>query len=193
MNRLLTLALAAAFSAVTFASEPLKIGNKVDNFTVRDLGGNAVDFASLKGDITVVTFVSTKCPISNDYNSRMKKVYEDYAGKGVNFVFINSNSNEPAAEVMEHAKTNGFAFAVYKDPDNMVADRFGASVTPEAYVIDKAGVVRYHGYIDDSRNEARVSKQGLRNALDAVKSGGQPDVAETKAFGCTIKKVKKAS
>jgi len=135
-----------------------------------------------------VIFVSTSCPISNGYNDRMKAVYHDYSARGVHFIFINANNNEPAAEVAEHAKAHGFPFAVYKDTTGEVADQFGAQVTPEAFVIDKDGQVRYHGYVDDSVVEARIHNQGLRVALDAVLAGKPVPVAQTKAFGCTIKR-----
>jgi hypothetical protein len=143
--------------------------------------------------VTVVAFIGTKCPISNDYNERMKELYQNYSARGVKFVFINSNFNEPAAEVREHAQASGFAFAVYKDEDSVVANAFGAQVTPETFVIDKTGALRYHGHIDDSRNPARIQNQGLRLALDAVLAGSPVRTAQTKAFGCTIKRAKKAS
>ncbi len=66
------------------------------------------------------------------------------------FVFINANSTEPPSEVEQHAKTHNFPFPVYKDPDNRVADRFGAQVTPEAFVMDRSGKIVYHGYIDET-------------------------------------------
>jgi glutathione peroxidase-family protein len=173
--------------------QTFEVGSTVADFTVEDLSGRPATFASLKGDVTVVAFIATKCPISNDYNERMKAVYNDYAPKGVKFVFINSNYNEPATEVRQHAETNGLPFAVYKDENNVVANAFGAQVTPEMFVLDKDKVIRYHGYIDDSRNAARIQNQGLRMALDAVLKGAPVAAAETKAFGCTIKRAKKAS
>ena len=91
----------------------------------------------------------------------------------------------------EHRQAHAFAFPVYKDAGNAVADRFGASVTPETFVIGSDGVVRYHGYIDDSLNAARIQNQGLRKALDAVLAGQPVSMGETKAFGCTIKRAKK--
>jgi hypothetical protein len=103
-------------------------------------------------------------------------------------VFINANASEPAAEVAEHAQANHFAFAVYKDTDDAAADLFGAEVTPEAFVMDGQGVIRYHGYIDDSRNPERIQVQGLRTALDAMLAEQPVVKAETKAFGCTIKR-----
>jgi alkyl hydroperoxide reductase subunit AhpC len=95
--------------------------------------------------------------------------------------------------VEQHAAEHKFSFKVYKDENNVVADRFGAQVTPEVFVIDKNGTIHYHGYIDDSRNAANIKTKGLRMALDSVLAGQPVERAETKAFGCTIKRVKKAS
>ncbi|MFB3827412.1 MAG: redoxin domain-containing protein [Bryobacteraceae bacterium] len=171
--------------------QEFSLGSKVGGFSLQDVKGNAVGYAALKGDVTVLVFVATQCPISNDYNERMNALFKEYSGRGVKFIFVNANSTEPAAEVDAHAKKN-FAFAVYKDAGNAVADRFGAQVTPEAFVMDKDGVIRYHGYIDDSRNAQRITRRGLRDALDAVLEGRPVAAAQTKAFGCTIKRAKKS-
>jgi hypothetical protein len=87
----------------------------------------------------------------------------------------------------------GFPFAVFKDPDNVLADRFDAQVTPESYAIDSSGVIRYHGAIDDNMNESRVHTRTLRTALDALLDGKPVLSTQTKAFGCTIKRVRRAS
>jgi peroxiredoxin len=178
---------------VSSFGQEFKLGSKVTDFSVNDPNGTAASFASLKGDTTVVVFVSTKCPISNGYNDRMNALYRDYSPKGVKFVFINSNFNESAGDVAEHIKSHGLTFPVYKDEGSAVADRFGATVTPETFVIGKDGTIVYHGYIDDSLNVARITKQGVRPALDAALAGGAVEKAETKAFGCTIKRPRKAS
>ena len=190
MKRLLVSAL--LFTAISFSQE-FRLGSKVGDFSVNDLTGKSVSFSDLKGSTTVVIFISTNCPISNSYNDRMNALYRDYSPKGVHFVFINSNVNEPPDQVREHAKRVGFAFPVYKDQQNKVADMFGAMATPETYVIDSTGTIRYHGYIDDSSAEARVTRQGLRNALDDVLAGKEVDRPETKAFGCTIKRGRQTS
>src|SRR4029077_7468982 len=150
-----------------------------------------VAFSALRGPVTVVTFISTQCPVSNGYNQRMNALFNDYSSKGVKFIFVNANQNERAGEVRQHAKNAGFVFPVYKDANNVVADRFGAEVTPENYVIDSSGAIRYHGSIDDSQNEARIRTRGLRLALDAVLAGKPVEIAETKAFGCSIKRARK--
>jgi hypothetical protein len=144
-------------------------------------------------DITVVVFISTVCPVSNSYNLRMKELYRDYAPKGVKFEFLNANQNESQAEVEDHARLVGFPFPVSKDANNVMADRLGADYTPESFVLDREGAIRYHGRIDDAQNPARVRHNSLRLAIDAVLAGGEVPQPETKAFGCTIKRVRKAS
>ena len=149
--------------------------------------------AAFGQDVRVVVFISTICPISNSYNFRMKELYRDYAGRGVKFEFLNANQNESQAEVDEHARSVGFPFAVTKDKDNVMADRLGAQYTPECFVLGRSGAVRYHGRIDDAQNPARVRQSSLRLAIDAALDGREAPTPETKAFGCTIKRVRKAS
>ena len=189
MNKRLLLAM-ALFGATFATAQDFKLGSSVDDFAVQNLSGAPVTFASLKGEITVVTFISVQCPVSNAYNERMNALYSKYNPRGVHFIFLNANSTEPAAAVAEHSKAHGFAFPVYKDANNVVADRFAAHATPEAFVIDGAGTVVYHGSIDDSQNPAGVHNQWLSRALDATLAGKPIEKAETKAFGCSIKRVR---
>jgi peroxiredoxin len=191
--RRFALAVFAALLAGIASAQEFRVGSNVSDFTVSTLDGAKVSFSSFRGSTTVIAFIATQCPVSNAYNSRMNALYSDYAAKGVKFLFINSNATEPANEVKAHAQRVGFTFPVHKDPNNIVADRFGAHATPEMFVIDTSGVIRYHGSIDDSQNEAHVKTQRLRNALDAVLAGKNPEVSETKAFGCSIKRVQKTS
>lgn len=183
--------LTALFAAAAWAQE-FHLGAPVGDFSLTDLRGDAVKFSTLRGPVTVVIFISTQCPISNAFNGRMNEIYQEFSSRGVKFVFINSNSNESAEEVERHAKSVGFLFPVYKDFNNVVANRFGAQSTPETYVIDSSGMMRYHGYIDDSTNAARVRNHGLRTAIEDVLAGTLVPTPETKAFGCTIKRVRRS-
>jgi len=176
-----------ASSALVWGQE-FKLGSTVTDFTVNSLEGAPVHYSTLKGPVTVVIFIATQCPVSNSYNDRMNAVYDDYSSKGVKFMFINANVTEPPEEVAQHARQHGFHFPVYKDVDAEVANKFGAQVTPEAFVMDASGTIRYHGYVDDSMNISRVHTQGLRLALDAVLAGQPVQHAQTKAFGCSIKR-----
>jgi protein-disulfide isomerase len=180
----------ASCSASLFAD--FSLGSKIDSVQVSE-NSTAVTIPTAGVPATAVIFISTKCPISNSYNDRMNAIFKEYLDRGVRFVFVNANSNEPLSEIQEHARANQFAFKVYKDVNNVLADQFGATVTPEVYVFDKSGVLQYHGQVDDATNEARVRVRGFRNALDAVLAGKPVEVKETKAFGCTIKKVRRAN
>lgn len=182
-----TLALTTALVA---APQPMKIGARPENFTLRDPAGKAHSlFGDQKAKATVVLFIATQCPISLDYDERMAALAREYTPKGVRFIGVNSNKQEPAAEVAAHAERRRLGFPVVKDPNNVIADQWGALVTPEAFVLDASGKLVYHGRIDDSRNPANVRSQDLKAALDAVLAGRTPEVQETKAFGCTIKRI----
>ena len=192
--KLITATMVLGLVAAAFApAQDFKVGSKVSDFKIAKLDGAPVQFSSLKGEVTLVMFISVQCPVSNAYNDRMTALYNTYASKGVKFVVLNANRTEPASAVQEHAQAHGFPFAVYKDDNNVVADEFGATVTPEAYVIDASGTLRYHGSIDDSQNVSRVTTQRLAGALDAVLAGKEPQKTETKAFGCSIKRAPKTT
>ena len=164
------------------------------DFEVSALNGGTVRYADLKGaKVTVVAFVSIKCPISHAYQERMSRFYRDYSSKGVGFLFLNANSNEPAADIAQFARQAHLAFPVYKDYNNRAADLLGAQTTPEMFVLDSSGTVRYHGAIDDAANEARVKTHGLRDSLDALLDDKAPKVTDLKAFGCVLKRVKGTS
>lgn len=165
---------------------------KVTNFTLKDYSGkkhSLVDYHKSKA--MVIMFIATQCPVSNAYNSRMVKLYNDYTPRDVTFIGINSNKQESVDEIAKHSKESGFEFPVLKDNNNIIADRFDAQVTPEIFVLSSDLNVLYHGRIDDSRRESAVKSQDLRNALDEILSGKKVSVDQTKAFGCTIKRVKK--
>ena len=184
--------LPAIFSAALAVAQ-VHPGSTPKDFQLQDLDGRPVQI-SLKSDkLTAVVFIATQCPVSNAYNERMEAVYKEFSDRGVRFLFINSNVTEPASEVRDHAKRVGFTFPVFKDKNNVVADQFGAESTPETYVIDGKGVVRYHGSIDDSQNPARIKVRGLKSALDDLLAGKAVGTSETRAFGCTIKRVRSGS
>lgn len=182
-----------AFSAPAGLADPPGVGGTAPDFTLPSAAdGKPVALKTLLAGskAVVVLFVATKCPVSNDYNERMAAMGKEYAGRGVAFVGVNSNKTEPAAEVAEHARKNGFGFPVVKDDQNRVADLYGATRTPEVFVLDPKGTLLYHGRIDESQDDPKaVRSPDLRNALDAILSGKAVPKAETKAFGCTIKRV----
>lgn len=163
---------------------------KVGDFTLEDCNGAKHSLTDYKASKAIVLmFIATQCPVSNGYSGRMVELYKDYASKGVVFVGINSNKQESVEEVRNHSKEHGFEFTVLKDWNNVVADKLQASVTPEIYVLNSNLEVLYHGRIDDSQRENRVSSKDLRSALDKILAGKAVEVSETKAFGCSIKRI----
>jgi thiol-disulfide isomerase/thioredoxin len=118
----------------------------------------------------------------------LNDLYRDYASKGVKFMFMNANQNEPAGAVQEHARSVGYVFPVSKDVGQALANRLGAQYTPEVFVLNGMGAVVYHGRIDDAENPARIRHNSLRLALDAVLEGRPVAMPEAKGFGCTIKR-----
>jgi peroxiredoxin len=172
----------------SFYAQDFRLGAHVSDFAVSDANHRFVNYSSLRGSVTVVMFFSTRCPMSNAFNYRRNTIYNDFTGR-VRFIVVDSNNNESAEEVQEYARSVEFDFPVYKDVNNVVADRFGAQVTTDTFVIDSSDVVRYHGYIEDSPNPTRSTKQGLRRAIEAVLEGKPVSAPETKALGCSIRRI----
>ncbi len=178
------------FFYMLFFTSILFAGDKVDNFKLKDYNGEEhqlKDYNNSKA--IVIIFVATQCPVSNAYNSRMEKLYQEYKDKGVAFIGINSNKQESVEEIKEHAKKNNLNFVILKDVNNVIADKFKASVTPEVFVLNSDFEILYHGRIDDSRKEEEVKSEDLKNALNEILAGKKVSKSETKAFGCTIKRV----
>lgn len=187
------IALATGFLALssTALAAPA-IGSPAPAFTLTTLDGKtfSLDSAAKSHKAVVVMFIATKCPYSNAYNDRMREMAAAYEKQGILFVGINSNKSEPADEVRSHAAQHRFAFPLMKDPDNKVADLYDARHTPEIFVVDPQGKLVYHGRIDENYEDAnKVASPDLKNALNELLSGKPVAKAETKAFGCSIKRV----
>ena len=170
---------------------PAIVGKSVPLFSLLNVTtGQRISLETLVGSkkAIVVMFISTRCPVSNSYNERMATLANRYAAQGVAFIGIDANTTEPQMEVAAFAKHHGFSFPVLKDADDTVADAYNAHVTPETYVIDPNGILRYHGRIDNDMDPANVKTHELASALDAVLAGKPVARAEAKAFGCSIKR-----
>jgi peroxiredoxin len=168
---------------------PPAIGATIEDFTLPDVDGTNRTLASLEGkNGTVLLFIAVQCPVSNAYNERMEKLAQDYKAKGINVIGINSNVSEDAGAVKSHAAENKLTFVILKDPANKIADRLGATKTPEAYLLDANNKLLYHGRIDNSKDPAGVNASELRDAIDLTLSGKPVEKTTATAFGCTIKR-----
>ena len=169
---------------------PPSIGTVLDDFNLPDADGKDHSLKSLMGkNGAVIIFIATKCPVSNAYNDRMEKVAQDYKAKGINVIGINSNNTEPSAEVKSHAAEKHLSFAILKDEGNKIADRLGATRTPEVYVLDGSMKLVYHGRIDNSQKTEAITSNDVREALDEMLAGKPVSKTGGAAFGCTIKLV----
>ncbi len=170
-------------------AQEFRLGAPVSDFIVSDMNGSLVHYSALKGNVTVVIFFSTRCPISNSFNYRRNKLYNDFKNR-VKFIVIDSNSNESLAEEKEYARAVEFDFPVYRDTNNVVADRFGALATTDTFVVDASGNLRYHGYLEDSPNPTRAKHPALRLAIEEVLEGRPVATPETNPIGCSIRHAK---
>lgn len=188
---IVALAAVAGSSRVTNTDIPAPpaIGAMIDDFKLPNTDGAEQSLNALKGkNGAVLIFIATRCPVSNGYNERMEKLAQDYKSRGVNVIGINSNVTEPIADVKSHAAEKHLTFTILKDDSSKIADRLGATRTPEAYVLDAGNKLVYHGRIDNSQNTANVTSNDLRDALDEVLAGKPVTKTGGAAFGCTIKR-----
>lgn len=196
LSTLAILALTAGLAAAqqNFGSSDVPpappIGSKMPGLKLVTLTGEATSLTSYanKNGVLVI-FVSVQCPVSNAYNERMEALAQQWHSRGFGVVGINANRTESPEAVAAHAREHGLTFPILKDNDNRLADALGASFTPETYLFDASGTLRYHGRIDDSKDPSGISKRDLNDALEAIAAGRPVVVSETKAFGCTIKRV----
>lgn len=143
-------------------------------------------------DALVLVQSCNHCPYVQAWEGRLSAIASDYAGRGARVVAVNSNDAETHPddsfeEMQKRSREQGFTFDYLYDEPQSVARALGAERTPEVFVYDSVRRLRYHGAIDDNRDETGVSQTYLRDALDAVLTGDDPAVAETPPVGCTVK------
>ena len=181
----------------------LKLGAKAPDFNLPGVDGknwSLKDFSDAK--FLVVIFTCNHCPTAQYYESRIKDLTTKYKGKGVSVVCIMPNDpksvrldelawtdlSDSFAEMKRRAKDRDFNFPYLYDGDTEeVSKLYGPVVTPHAYVFDGDRILRYVGAIDDSERIQKVKTRYVENALDALLAGKQPEVAQTKVVGCSIK------
>jgi thiol-disulfide isomerase/thioredoxin len=148
---------------------------------------------SFKGDLLAVIVSCNHCPYVIAYEPRVVALAKEYGPRSVDFVAVNANDatrypDDGMQPMKARARERGFPYPYLRDDSQSFVRALGARFTPEVFVFDRERKLRYHGRIDDNhRDEARVTSRDLRNALDALLAGSDPPVAETTAFGCSVK------
>ena len=185
----------ALFSLLAFNLTPvsadggIEIGQKIENFTLTGIDGKEHSLSSLTGkNGAVLVWVSAQCPVVKAYNDRINAIAAEYEARGIRFIGINSNATESLEWVTSDAKEVGYKFPVLIDKGNVLADKLGATVTPEVYFVNKEGVLLYHGAIDNDRSGKNIQDHYLKTAFDAALGGKAIEKTRTNAFGCNIKR-----
>lgn len=140
-------------------------------------------------EIVVVVFTCNSCPYAVDYEDRIIALHEKYREEGVAVVAINVNTI-PADRfdmMQTRAEEKGFEYPYLYDESQQIAKAYGATYTPEFFVLNKQRQVVYMGAMDDSSKVDKVTKRYVEGAIDAIKSGKELEVKETPAIGCRIR------
>ncbi|RMF02594.1 MAG: thioredoxin family protein [Bacteroidetes bacterium] len=177
----------------------VKVGDKAPDFELKNVDGQLYSFANItaadgapaKGYI--VTFTCNTCPYAVAYEDRLIALHHKLAPMGYPVVAIQPNDPEvkegDSFEAMQaRHQEKGFPFLYLLDEGQKIYPQYGASRTPEVYLVDANRIVRYHGAIDDNAQDAEaVTVNYVEKAVEAIEAGRDPDPADVKAIGCTIK------
>lgn len=172
----------------------ISVGSKAPDFDLPAVDGQDYSLGSFSGkQAVVVIFSCNHCPYVVATEDRMIGLQADYADRGVQLVAINPNDEvQYPADSFEAMKTRaaekGFNFPYLRDESQQVARAYGASVTPEVFLVDAGGTVVYHGRIDDNVMEPdSVGRHDLQEALDELLAGKEISLQETEPVGCSVK------
>jgi len=166
----------------------------LSTMTLRSPGGRRVNLAAPPKGATVLVFYSTECPISNSYSPTLGTLVDSFPARSVRWLGVCVDPDLSDSEVEAHARDFGLRITVVRDRRGSFARKIGAKVTPEAFVIDDAGRIRYHGRIDDqfvarrTRN-ANPSGSELKDAIAAVLGGKEVGAPHVEAVGCPLPEV----
>jgi peroxiredoxin len=182
----------AVWNGIVLVGCALAAAASLPRFSLTDTAGRTHTVTEWSGKRAVVLFfVTTDCPLSNNYVPEMNRIVQTYTPRGVLFFAVQGDATVGAGEVRRHAKEFGYLFPYLIDPGESLAAHTGATTTPEAAVLSPSGQVLYLGRIDNrvedlGRQRVQITEFNLRDTLDAILSGKPPARARTHAVGCAI-------
>lgn len=169
----------------------LDIGQQAPSFTLPDTEGTMHEPGGAPA--TVVVFTCNHCPYALAWHERIVALARDYSDRGVKVLAINPNDanryprDSPEA-MRARVQAGDFEDVPYlRDESQQLAHAYDAKTTPDVFVLDADGILRYRGAPDADYEDPSQGAAYLRAALDAVLDGRDPDLAETKPVGCSIK------
>ncbi len=163
------------------------IGERAPEFTLPDTNG---DEHSLRGP-AVVIFTCNHCPYALAWHDRLMDVARDYPD--VRFYAINPNDAEryprDSYEAMQErvSRDEGWPMPYLRDESQEVARAYDAKTTPDVFVVDSGGVLRYRGAPDGDHGDESQNAQWLRDALNGLRAGEDIALPETEPVGCSVK------
>jgi len=170
----------------------LTVGDPAPLFHLPDVDGTVVRLAPGEAAATVVVFTANGCPYARAWHDRIQQVARDFADRGVTVLQVVSNDAadhpEDSGDSMRQRVAAGeFAGPLLHDAEQSAAQAYGATATPEVFVIDRSGVVRYHGAPDGGYDDPALEAAWVRHALDDVLAGREVARPSTSPAGCSIK------
>jgi peroxiredoxin len=175
----------------------VSVGDKAPTFSGLPAIANgeetSVSLADLKEDVVVVVFLANHCPVVKAYEDRLIEFTNDYKSKGVRVVGIavSTMEGDKLPGIKNYTKDKKSNYIYGYDETQAVGRAYGATRTPEFFVLDKERKIRYTGSMDDNQSEGKVTKTYLRDAVDAVLKSETPAVVETRPVGCGVSYDKK--
>jgi len=185
------------------AEAPYNLGDAVLDFELMGVSEESVKLSDAAGDKGVILIFScNECPYVHKYEQRMIDLHNTYAPQGWPVVAI--SSNDPARmkgnsykNMKRRAAEMEFPFAYVYDKDQEQLRRFGATKTPEVFLLTKQGeqlTLAYTGAIDDNpRNAEGVDVKYVEDAIASLEAGEEVTTKKTKAIGCGIRPLKSLS
>lgn len=163
----------------------IETGARAPDFQLPDLDGNWKQLEDARGVILIVNFWSAECPWAKRTDAELLDYLSEW-GEEVLVWSIACNANE-AVEMVESTSTERKLQTVLLDPQQEVADLYGALTTPQLFVLDRDGILRYQGAFDDVTFRQRTpTRHYLRDAVEALLAGKRPELGETNPYGCAI-------
>lgn len=141
------------------------------------------------GEYLVVTFFSATCPCQKAHDGRLKDLHAQWHSRGVRFVAVDSEANSSIAIDTAEAKKRAYPFPILSDPEGKLADALGAKYATYTVVMDREGRIRYRGGIDSDKSHlTENARHYVRTALAQLLAGQDPNPAEGKALGCSLRR-----
>ena len=163
----------------------VEINEPAPDFKLTDLDGETVQLSQLRGKIVILNFWSCECPHSERTDRQLMAMFVQWRDEVVLLSVAANRIETPPA--MAEAARNRHLPAVLLDMEHSVADLYEAQTTPQVFVIDRDGILRYSGAVDDvSFRQKRPTRFYLDEAVEALLDGRLPVVTETPAYGCAI-------